>query len=417
MMYSNRNQLTSLLVAGLIGGSAALGGAYLIQKNNPIFVKESQESHNAKQVNDITAYAPPAGVNVDFSEAADKAIPAVVHIKTTESQAKSEEENRKSNPFADSPFRGFFDNDDIMSFFGRQGPRAGTGSGVIISKDGYIVTNNHVVDFGDEFEVTLSDNKKYTAKLIGNDPNTDLAVLKIDASDLPTIQYGDSDKAKIGQWVLAVGNPGVGNQIQLNSTVTAGIISAKGRNININQKAGKVESFIQTDAVVNPGNSGGALVDANGKLIGINTAIVTQTGAYEGYSFAIPVNLMSRITDDIIKYGKSQRAYLGVSITDVDATLAKEEKLSVTQGVYIDKVFDGGSAQYAGVIVGDVITQVNGSDVKNAAELQEKVASTKVGETVTLTVNRDGEVKKIAVVLKDSKPPVEKRQQRSYQRQ
>jgi len=410
------NNLLSLLAAGLLGGTISLGGAYLINNATKSTNIQSETSATARQVNDMSYTIPAAGSAIDFSDAADKVIPAVVHIKTSESEEKVEK-MQKNNPFNNSPFQGFFD-DDFFSMFGQRAPRAGTGSGVIISSDGYIITNNHVVDFGDEFQVTLSDNRKFTAKLVGTDPNTDLAVLKINADKLTPIQLGDSDKAKIGQWVLAVGNPGVGGQIQLNSTVTAGIISAKGRNININQNSRKVESFIQTDAVVNPGNSGGALVDASGKLIGINAAIVTQTGAYEGYSFAIPINLASRIVDDIIKFGKSQRAALGVQIADVDAELAKDEKLSVTQGVYVSEVIDGESAQFAGVVPGDVITQVNGQDVKTSAELQEKIASAKVGDTINITVNRDGENKKIAVTLKEAKNTLNpQRKPRIYQRQ
>ncbi len=409
------NNLLSLLAAGLLGGTVSLGGAYLINSSTKPSRELSEELATARQVNDMTYNVPPIGTALDFSDAAEKAIPAVVHIKTSESEEKVEKEQR-ANPFSNSPFGSFFD-DDMFSMFGQRGPKAGTGSGVIISNDGYIITNNHVVDFGDEFEVTLSDNRKFKAKIVGTDPNTDLAVLKINADKLSPILIGDSDKAKIGQWVLAIGNPGVGGQIQLNSTVTAGIISAKGRNININQNVRKVESFIQTDAVVNPGNSGGALVDASGRLVGINAAIVTQTGAYEGYSFAIPINLASRIVDDIIKYGKSQKPALGVSITDVNADLAKDEKLSVSQGVYISEVVDGGSAQLAGVIAGDVITQVNGQETKTTAELQEKIASAKVGDSITLTINRDGSTKKIPVTLKEYKAVNVVKKPRVYQRQ
>jgi serine protease Do len=409
------NNLLSLLAAGLLGGTVSLGGAYLINSSTKPSRELSEELATARQVNDMTYNVAPIGTALDFSDAAEKAIPAVVHIKTSESEEKVEKEQR-ANPFSNSPFGSFFD-DDMFSMFGQRGPKAGTGSGVIISNDGYIITNNHVVDFGDEFEVTLSDNRKFKAKIVGTDPNTDLAVLKINADKLSPILIGDSDKAKIGQWVLAIGNPGVGGQIQLNSTVTAGIISAKGRNININQNVRKVESFIQTDAVVNPGNSGGALVDASGRLVGINAAIVTQTGAYEGYSFAIPINLASRIVDDIIKYGKSQKPALGVSITDVNADLAKDEKLSVSQGVYISEVVDGGSAQLAGVIAGDVITQVNGQETKTTAELQEKIASAKVGDSITLTINRDGSTKKIPVTLKEYKAVNVVKKPRVYQRQ
>jgi serine protease Do len=329
----------------------------------------------------------------DFTEAAAKTVDAVVHIKTTESEEKARKEQREymnQNPFAQ-----FFG--ESMGGFGMPQPKAGTGSGVIISADGYIITNNHVVDFGDEFEVTLNDNRQFKAKLVGRAAEVDLAVLKIESTDLKPIQYGNSDVTKVGQWVLAVGNP-----FDLNSTVTAGIVSAKGRGLS----KGKLESYIQTDAPVNPGNSGGALVDAaSGKLIGINTAIVTHTGSYEGYSFAIPVNLVTKVVDDIIKYGSYQRGYLGVTIEDLDNDFAQELGVNVTKGVVVTGFTPRSAAQSSGIQANDVIVKVNGQDVKNGNELTEKVGTAKVGESVTLTVVRESERKDIVVKLKAQAAP------------
>lgn len=247
-----------------------------------------------------------------FTKAADRAMPAVVHIKAIESRQNAIQRQRQTNPF-----RFFFGDDFLTDDMAR--PRSGTGSGVIYTADGYILTNNHVVEFADEFDITLHDNREFKARLVGADPSTDMAVLKIDANNLPAIELGNSDDVRVGEWALAVGNP-----FDLTSTVTAGIISAKSRDINIIRKGAPIESFIQTDAAVNPGNSGGALVDVNGRLIGINSAIATPTGVFAGYSFAIPVNLAKRIADDLVKYGKFKRAYLGVDIATMDSNLANE---------------------------------------------------------------------------------------------
>ena len=399
--------LFPLLLASLLGGGIAVGGVYLLTRHNKVSAAPTETAF-VKQVSNTNFGA----ASFDFTEAAERSMPTVVHIRTSESD-KQMQQRQRQNPFGgggQNPFGSLFGED----FFGgmQRGPQQGFGSGVIVSEDGYIVTNNHVVDFGDDVKVTLYDNREFPAKVVGTDKTTDIAVLKIDAKNLAAIRYGDSDKAKVGQWVLAVGNPR-----NLTSTVTAGIISAKGRDIHINQKIqGSIESFIQTDAAVNPGNSGGALVDVQGNLIGINTAIASETGSYEGYSFAIPVNLMTRVVDDLIKTGKSQRGYLGVNYADVDAEIARDEKLSTTRGVYVQEVQSGGAAQYAGVLPGDVITQVNEQDIKNGAELKEKVGSAKVGEVVNLTINRDGTIKKIGVQLKDASS-VSNRKERSIQRQ
>jgi S1-C subfamily serine protease len=273
-----------------------------------------------------------------------------------------------------------------------------------VSPDGYIVTNNHVVDFADEFEVTLYDDRKFSAKLVGKDASTDLAVIKIEAKGLPAIQRADSDLVKVGQWALAIGNP-FG---YLNSTVTAGIISAKGRSINEgNQDRSKmpIESFIQTDAAVNPGNSGGALVDTEGRLIGINAAIATRTGSFAGYSFAIPVNLMNKVIEDIISFGSYRRAMLGVSISNIsDLSQAEKEqyKITVSQGVIIGGLTEGGAAQYAGILPNDIIVKINGRDIKNESELREIVGRTQVGDVINVTIIRDGTQKEIPVKLKKS---------------
>jgi serine protease Do len=270
-----------------------------------------------------------------------------------------------------------------------QGPEMGSGSGVIISKDGYIVTNNHVVKDADKngIKVTLTDKREYNAKLIGLDANTDLAVIKIDANDLPVASLGNSDDVQVGQWVLAIGNP-----LGLNYTVTAGIVSALGRNIGINgdQSGYGIENFIQTDAAINPGNSGGGLVDINGQLIGINSAIKTNTGYYQGYGFAIPVNIVKNVVAELIKSGKVNRGYIGVNIQSVDETMAKGLGLEHAKGVLVQGVVKGGAGEDAGIKVGDVILAVDGKNVNAANELQTIVGSHHPGDVVKLTLFRDG---------------------------
>jgi len=265
------------------------------------------------------------------------------------------------------------------------GYRISSGSGVIISSDGYIITNHHVVEDGSSFEVTLHDKRKLEAELIGSDPTTDLALLKTDARDLKPITYGDSDEVEVGEWVLAVGNP-----FNLTSTVTAGIVSAKARNINILQGSYAIESFIQTDAVVNPGNSGGALVNEAGELIGINTAIISESGGYEGYSFAIPANLVRKVIRDIREFGEVQRAVLGVGIQEVSNEVAAELTLPTVAGVYITSVSAGSSAAEAGLRMGDVITSINGVKTNSVPELQEQVALFRPTDRVSIEFYREG---------------------------
>jgi serine protease Do len=386
-------QAISLVLAGIVGGAITLGGFFLF--NETPATKEHPYSQYVRPVNNVNA-KPGMNINglVDFSEAAATAMPAVVHIAAKESAQAAREKNSKKDPWSN-----FFGDDSFPQnpFFNFNLPKQGSGSGVIYTQDGYIITNNHVVEFADELEVTTFDNKKYTAKIVGTYPDGDLAVLKIEAKGLPTLRIADSDQAKIGEWVLAVGNP-----LDLNSTVTAGIISAKGRNINIIRGKSAIESFIQTDAAVNPGNSGGALVDAYGRLLGINTAIATKTGFFEGYSFAIPINLALKIVDDVIKNGTYERGYLGINIADLDNETAKELGLNIYQGVHVQSLVDGGAAQYAGVLPDDVIIEVNTKTVKATPDLLEIVGGAKVGETVTLTVNRKGKIENIPVRLKAS---------------
>ncbi|WP_372648102.1 Do family serine endopeptidase, partial [Draconibacterium sp.] len=288
----------------------------------------------------------------------------------------------------------------LDEFFGlqRQQPQVqqGFGSGVIMSEDGYIITNNHVIEDAQNIKVILNDKREFEARLVGTDPSTDIALLKVDAEDLPYLTYGNSDNLKLGEWVLAVGNP-----FNLTSTVTAGIISSQGRNLGINQDRYRIESFIQTDAAVNPGNSGGALVNQQGNLIGINTAIASRTGSYSGYSFAVPVTIVKKVVEDLKEFGEVQRALLGVNIGDVNAEIAEELNLDKVEGVYIGGVVENGAANEAGIKEEDVIISVDGDKVKTAAELQEKVSQYRPGDNVDIVVIRDNEKKQFTVTLRN----------------
>jgi len=289
-------------------------------------------------------------------------------------------------------FRDFY----IDPFYRMPVPRRrGSGSGIIISPDGYIVTNNHVVEFADKIEVTLYDGRTYTARLIGREPRADLAVVKIEADDLPYLEYGDSDEVKVGQWVLAIGNP----FDYLRSTVTAGIISAKGRDLNIIPAEGAVEEFLQTDAVINPGNSGGALVNTEGKLIGVCTAIATRTGVYNGYSFAIPSNLVRTIVEEIIQHGSYQRPFFGVYVVPIDDELQEALGLEDKEGVVIDELVQGGAAQLAGLLPNDVIVKIDKRPIRTIQDLHNALANYRVGDTMSVTVIRNGKEKQIEVRL------------------
>jgi Do/DeqQ family serine protease len=272
-----------------------------------------------------------------------------------------------------------------------------TGSGVIMTPDGYIVTNHHVVEHSTDIKVTLADKREYKAEIVGSDPSTDIALIKISETELPFVVFGNSDSLRVGEWVLAVGNP-----FNLESTVTAGIISAKGRNINILGGGASIESFIQTDAAVNPGNSGGALVNTSGELIGINTAILTESGSYEGYSFAVPSNLVQKVVRDIREFGRVQRAFLGVGIEDVDSETAHDIGLPTAEGVYVTRVYNESAGADAGLEVGDVILGINNSKLRHTPELQEQVGRYRPGEKITLEFWRKGKKLRASVLLKDS---------------
>ena len=327
--------------------------------------------------------------STDFSAAAELAVYSVVHVKT------SVERGYTMSPM--NPFQDFF-----FGFGDRSMPELaprmveGSGSGVIISKDGFIVTNNHVVAEAKSVKVSLHDGRELEAEIIGVDPTTDLAVLKVQADDLPALPFGNSDEVKLGEWVLAVGNP-----FNLTSTVTAGIISAKGRSINIIDNKSAIEAFIQTDAAVNPGNSGGALINTNGELIGINTAISTRSGSYEGYSFAVPANIARKVVDDLLRYGVAQRAYLGVSIADVTPKMAQELDLETNQGVYLAEVVENGAANAAGIQKGDVIIGAGGKTIKRSSELLEVIGSRRPGDPLDVTILRKGKTKTFQVTLRN----------------
>lgn len=354
-----------------------------------------------------------AGGGVDFTAAASAATPAVVHIKTKISARTVSTGNTRRNPFADL----FGDDDMFGDFFGNRGgtqvipEQRASGSGVIISDDGYIVTNNHVIDNANEINVTLNNKQTYKAQLVGADPLSDLAILKITApAKLPYMLLGNSDDVKLGQWVLAIGYP-----LTLDVTVTAGIVSAKARYLGINGRSNRgqsaqgtpvspIESFIQTDAAVNQGNSGGALVDTDGKLIGINSAIASPTGSYAGYSYAIPVNIVKKIAGDLKQYGAVQRAYLGLSYgrEDLSDEQKKEQGIVEGEGVYVVGVSNDGAAIAAGIQKGDIVTAINGVKVSSSSEMIEQIANYKPGDKITVTYKRGGSEKTVNVTLKNN---------------
>lgn len=373
-------QFTKTLGIALLGALLALGIFELRDLKNP--EQQRQSSISTPDISQFTMFDTPHGETPSFAEIAQRAIHAVVHVNT-EYEVES-----YYDPYAE--------------MFGRrqQNQKArGAGSGVIIGSDGYIVTNNHVIDGADNIYITTNDNKTYKAEVIGSDPATDIALLKIDETNLPTIEFGNSDQAQVGEWVLAVGNP-----FNLTSTVTAGIISAKSRNINLlraDQNTFPIESFIQTDAAVNPGNSGGALINTSGQLIGINTAIASRTGSYTGYSFAVPSSIVQKVTNDILEFGEVQRALIGVSIQNVNQNIADNLKLENVSGVLITGLTPNGAAHGAGLHENDVIISVNGDKILNVPELQEEISKYRPGDHVLVTVIHDGELKEHEVILRN----------------
>ncbi|MDH6358447.1 Do family serine endopeptidase [Parabacteroides sp. PF5-9] len=390
-----KNMLGIVLVVAVSVGAAVGTSAYMMNKKqaeSSYFVESEygfrQQPVHLANLNTIAAES------IDFTVAAESSVHAVVHIKaTTNINARSGGRQQYIDPF------------EYFFGFGNRGyqrqpqPRVGAGSGVIISTDGYIITNNHVIEGADELEVTLNDNRKFVAKTIGTDPSTDIALIKISAEDLPTIPFGDSEKLKVGEWVLAIGNP-----FNLTSTVTAGIVSAKGRGISAGGgDRSRIESFIQTDAAVNPGNSGGALVNTKGELVGINTAIYSETGNFAGYSFAVPISIAGKVASDLKQYGAVQRAILGVMIADV-SNIPEEEKskVKVLEGAYVSDFAQRSSAKEAGLEKGDVITAVNDVRVRTANGLQEQINKFRPGDKVKVAVDRNGSAKTFTVELRNA---------------
>ncbi|HWD90254.1 MAG TPA: trypsin-like peptidase domain-containing protein [Mucilaginibacter sp.] len=398
------------VLTAFLGGALALGTYKLVENkyNAGMSLDEKQKVYFTNNP------LPPANLSsageVDLTQAAAEVTPAVVYIRTTYAAQDNSGQDQMQQLFGDM----------FGQHMAPQGPQMASGSGVIITDDGYIVTNNHVVEKASKIEITTNDHHYYNAKVIGTDPNTDLALIKIDAHNLPVVKFGNSDAVKVGEWVLAVGNP-----FRLNSTVTAGIISAKGRNIGIigTEDQGQdemtpfgrmhmqrqssqpklnsaIESFIQTDAAINPGNSGGALVNARGELIGINSAIASQTGSYEGYGFAIPINLARKVLNDIQKYGTVKRGYLGVSFQELNEDAAQNLHINQTTGLYINTVAEGSGAAAAGLKEGDIITKVNGKTIYESSDLQEAVARLAPGDKIDLTVLHDGSDRNVSVTLK-----------------
>jgi serine protease Do len=399
----NKNKLLLSVFGSAMLGSAVVLGAYhfFVSGESGVFVR----NENPPQYKLTNSTLVPG--NLDFTYAAEVSTPTVVHI-TTYQKVVQRNYGFNQDPFQDEFFRQFFGEGFPSPYHAQPAPKgndgetteqkAGSGSGVILSADGYIVTNNHVVKGADKIEVVLNDKRRYKAELIGVDPTTDLAVLKIEEKNLAYVKYGNSDKLKIGEWVVAVGNP-----FDLTSTVTAGIVSAKARNINIlkDKENMAIESFIQTDAAVNPGNSGGALVNLQGELIGINTAIATPTGTFAGYSFAVPSTLVEKVVEDLIKFGQVQRALLGVNITEITADLKEQKNLDKIEGVYISSVREGSSAAEAGLKEGDVILKINDNGVNSSSELQENVALYRPGDKITVIYKRNGSMKSAEVILKN----------------
>lgn len=400
------------LLTAVLGGAIAIGGYKLFENNqlDNMSFEERQNVYYANNPNPLEEMISSTG-NPDFTQAAAAVSPGVVHIKVTMASRGSRRGGGGGSPF--DMFEEFFGMPQQRRAQPRQ-PQQASGSGVILTPDGYIVTNNHVVEDADKIEVQLTDKRTFEAKVIGRDANTDLALIKVNATSLPIVKMGNSDNVQIGEWVLAVGYP-----LSLQSTVTAGIISAKGRQIGILGEAQQqprgygygqgedevrvntaIESFIQTDAVINKGNSGGALVNAGGELIGINSAIASPTGVYAGYGFAIPINLAKKILDDFKEFGSVKRGYVGINFREVSAEIRKEHNIDDINGLYVFDVVEGSGAAGAGIKKGDVITKIEGKTIYSSSDLQERVARLRPGDKVKLTYKRDGKEKDVTVTLK-----------------
>ena len=403
-----KNILFTVLISAITTLAVIFGyNKYQHNGNNPNFQALNIPS-NYKYAGFFDGNGNPTAGPVDFTQAAAAAVPTVVHIKTkTNPKMVNNNLPQQKNPFSDL----FGDDDMLNQFFGNGGrqrmlPQMASGSGVIISDDGYIITNNHVIAGADQVKVTLSDRKTYTAKVIGADPSYDLAVIKIDAKNLPFMLYGNSSDAKIGQWVLAIGYP-----LNLETTVTAGIISAKSRTLGLNRDrtgghAMAVESYLQTDAAVNMGNSGGALINTNGQLIGINSAIASPTGYYNGYSYAIPVDIVKKVVNDLVKYGSVQRGFLGAMFMDAGIMSDQEKQANKiplsADGIYITDLVKDGAAIQGGIKVSDIIRKINGVPVNSGAELQEQLSNFKPGDKIQVTYERNGRDNATPVTLKNN---------------
>jgi Do/DeqQ family serine protease len=384
-----KNLFGAALIILVSGGVAAGVTAHVIKNKSGVNIWEGNSESTFGSSLHKAVYTGVAAENTDFTYAAEKTIHAVVHIEVSATVSYGRESQ-------------YMDPLDFFFGYGNRQPRqqqkVGAGSGVIISADGYIITNNHVIEDADSIKVTLNDNRTFQAKVIGADPTTDIALIKIEASDLQPITFGDSDKLKIGEWVLAVGNP-----FNLNSTVTAGIVSAKGRSIMTGESdKDRIMSFIQTDAAVNPGNSGGALVNTQGELIGINTAIYSRTGEFAGCSFAVPISMAGKVVTDLKKYGSVQRGMLGVSIAEPGYIKKNtDSKITALEGAYVAEFTTRSSAKEAGLEKGDVITAVNGTNITSPNGLQEQIMKYQPGDKVKLTVDRYGAKKEFTVELRN----------------
>lgn len=402
-MKDNIRKLGITLLTAVVGGAVAIG-AYKLFETNSLSRLSLDERQKVYFTNNPYNIESAAGA-LDFTQAAAAVSPGVVHIRTTYSRSMARQ-GGGGDPM-----------DMFEDFFGRRQKQSnpnspapmGKGSGVIVTEDGYIMTNNHVVENAEKIEVILTDKRILQAKVVGRDKNTDLALIKIEGNNLPIVKLGNSDQVKVGEWVLAVGYP-----LTLESTVTAGIVSAKSRQIGILAPEvdrdnydpsnpptnSSIESFIQTDAVINRGNSGGALVNASGELIGINSAIASQSGAYEGYGFAIPINLAKKVMDDFLKYGEVKRGYVGVTFRELNADIAKEYNTAEINGLYVNSTTSNGAAAAAGIKEGDIIKKLNGVDVITSSDLQEKIGTMRPGDKVQLTVLRSGALKNYNLILK-----------------
>ncbi|MDR2835621.1 MAG: Do family serine endopeptidase [Bacteroidales bacterium] len=379
-------KLKNLIITLLIGMISGVLGAFIYSKiqslsSNPKheLISDYLKNKENYSVHKVADSENQPNLLPDFTYSAEIGLPTVVHVKTAYNQP----------------------NYTLYDFMFGTSPRSSipvmsSGSGVIISSDGYIVTNNHVIENAETIEVVLSDKRSYQAKLISRDPATDIALLKIDEKNLPCIKYGNSDDLKIGEWVLAIGNP-----FNLTSTATAGIVSAKARNININSENIAIESFIQTDAAVNPGNSGGALINTRGELVGINTAIASRNGSFVGYSFAIPVNIVRKIVADLVEFGEVQRGFLGVECADIDAELAKKFNINKIEGVYVSKVYESSTGQIAGLKEGDIILKINNFNINSNSEFLEHLSQFRPGDEINISIKRKDVEKNLKATMQN----------------